>query len=152
MRYFLSAAALSLLAFAFSACSTRPAAATVEISNPWVREPAAMPGVSMDTPGALFMVIRNRGDSPDKLLQVESDIAGVVQVHLTEVDANGVASMHRVDGLEIPAGGEVQLKPGSYHIMLMDMKRELIEGEMIKFVLIFEKAGGLNIEAQVKAP
>jgi hypothetical protein len=152
MRYFLIAAVLSLLTVTSSACSPGSAALAVEVSDPWVRAPAAMSGMSMDTPGALYMVIRNRGDSPDRLLKVESDAAGIAQVHLTEVGANGVASMHQVDGLEIPAGGMVQLTPGSYHIMLMDMKRELMEGEMIKFVLTFEKAGRLEIEAPVKAP
>ena len=108
--------------------------------------------MNMDTPGALFMVIRNRGNIDDRLVNVESDIAGIVQIHETRVDANGVASMFLLDEMEIPAGGEIQFRPGSYHIMLMGMKRELKVGELVRFALTFEKAGRVEIDALVKAP
>lgn len=81
------------------------------------------------------MNIQNHGDSSDMLLKVESDVAKMVQIHLSEVDANGVSSMHEVDGIEIPAGGSAELKSGGYHVMLMGLNRELKEGETTTFTL-----------------
>jgi periplasmic copper chaperone A len=58
--------------------------------------------------------------------------------------------MQKVDRLEIPAGGSVQLKPGSYHIMLIDLTQELKAGEKIEITLNFEKAGAVKVMAEVR--
>jgi copper(I)-binding protein len=76
----------------------------------------------------------------------------MVQIHLSEIDANGVSSMHEVDGVEIPAGGMAELKPGGYHVMIMGLKKEIKEGESITFTLTFRNAGEVTIEAPVRAP
>ena len=104
------------------------------------------------SPTALFMTIHNNARTADTLLKVESDIAEMVQIHLSEIDASGVSSMHEVDGVEIPAGGTAELKPGSYHVMLMGLKRDIKPGDKVAFTLTFKNAGTMTIEAPVKTP
>jgi copper(I)-binding protein len=136
-----------------SACSSPPAAATstgslIQISDPWVR---TAPGSDELAPtAALFLVIHNNGSTADTLTAIQSPAARMAELHLTKVDSNGVASMQHIDELEIPAGGSVQLKPGSYHVMLMGLAPGLQAGSTATFTLIFEKAGAVVIEAPVK--
>jgi len=144
---------LFALLLTLSACgSPAPAAQgpAIVVTNPWVRAVGGMGG--MDATSALFMVIQNNGSATDTLLSVQSDAASMVQIHLSEVDASGVSSMHEVDGIEIPAGGSVELKPGGYHVMLMGLKRELKEGDTVTFILTFKIAGTITIQAPVKMP
>jgi periplasmic copper chaperone A len=144
-------ALLFILALALSACAS-PAPATttsaIEVTNAWVRTVGGMD----NSASALFMNIQNKTDTTDTLLKVESDVAEMVQIHLSEMDANGVSSMREVDGVEIPAGGIAELKSGSYHVMLMGLNRDLKEGDTVTFTLTFKNAGTLTIEAPVKAP
>ena len=65
---------------------------------------------------------------------------------------SGVSSMHEVDGVEIPAGGTAELKSGSYHVMLMGLKRDIKPGDKVIFTLSFKNAGTMTIEAPVKTP
>jgi copper(I)-binding protein len=147
----LLASILILSVMLLSGCSAAPAVPRdpIEISEAWVR---LAPSGDMGANGALFMVIQNHGSAPDTLLRVESDAAHMVQVHMTEVDANGVASMHEVDGVQVPAGGSVEFKSGGYHVMLMGMAENVKEGGTAKFTLVFQHAGPIVIEAPVKAP
>lgn len=125
----------------------------IEVTNAWVRISSGMDSMGDSTStAALFMNIQNNGTAADTLLKVESDVAGMVQIHLSEVDANGVASMSEVAGVEIPAGGMLELKTGSYHVMLMGLNRNLKEGDKVTFTLTFENAGKLIVEAQARNP
>ncbi len=146
---------VSLMIIILSAC-TSPVAnentSPIEISNAWVRAVGDMNSMGNQSATALFLTIQNNADAPDMLLEAKSDVAKMVQIHLSEIDANGVASMHEVEGVEIPANGIAELKPGSYHIMLMGLKQEIKEGDMITFTLVFQNAGSITIEAPVKAP
>ena len=146
-------ALLFVLTLILSACAPSAPAAhgpAIVVTDPWVRAVGGMGG--MDATSALFMVIQNNGSATDTLLKVQSDAAGMVQIHLSEVDASGVSSMHEVDGIEIPAGGSVELKSGGYHVMLMGLKRELKEGDTVTFTLTFKIAGTITIQAPVKMP
>jgi copper(I)-binding protein len=150
---------LAIVVLVLSACAAPGSAAAkppIEVRDAWVRAAAAGGGMAAmsDTSSnsALYLVIKNNGKVSDTLVKAESDAAGMVQIHLGQVDANGVASMHQVEGIEIPAGGTVELKPGSYHIMLMGLKRGLNEGETVSFTLTFKHAGALAVTATVKAP
>ncbi len=140
--------------FVLSACATPSSAKQdppIEVTNAWVRTVGGMRNMSgSDT--ALFMTIQNNTDVADKLLNVKSDAAQMVQIHLSEMDANGVSSMHAVAGVDIPAGGTAELKPGSYHIMLMGLQRDLKEGDKVTFTLTFQNAGTVVIQAPVKTP
>ena len=144
---------LLALILSLSACAPSAPAAqgpAIVVMNPWVRAVGGMGG--MDATSALFMVIQNNGSAVDTLLKAESDAAGMVQIHISEINADGVSSMREVDGIEIPAGGSVELMPGGYHVMLMGLKRELKAGDTITFILTFKIAGTVTIEAPVKNP
>jgi len=134
--------------FIVIACASPANTTSIEITNAWVRAVDS----NMNSATALFLTIQNNTSTPDMLLRAESDVAEMVQIHLSEVDANGVASMHEVAGVEIPANGIAELKPGSYHVMLMGLNKEIKEGNMIEFTLVFQHAGSITIEAPVKVP
>lgn len=144
---------LLLAAAILAACAPAPSGAdAIEVKDAWVRAVPAADAMGMGMNGALYMIITNHGNAPDTLLRVETQASNMAQVHLTEVDANGVSSMHEVPGVEIPAGGSVELKTGSYHVMLMGLKEGVQVGSTASFTLIFQNAGSVVIEAPVKAP
>lgn len=99
-----------------------------------------------------YMGISNEGKTPDRLIGIETDIAKKAEVHITEVSAEGVASMRHIEALEIPAEDTTLLEPGGTHIMLMGLTAPLTEGDMVKATLIFEKAGRVEIEFMVDPP
>src|SRR5690606_33740508 len=74
------------------------------------------------------------------------------EIHITEVSAEGVASMRHIEALEIPAGDTALLEPGGTHIMLMGLTAPLTEGDMVKATLIFEQAGRVEVEFMVDPP
>ncbi|MBZ9772356.1 copper chaperone PCu(A)C [Mesorhizobium sp. CO1-1-8] len=119
----------------------------IEIIHPWSR---ATPEGSEVAAG--YLTLKNLGNSADRLVAATGEIAGMTQIHEMSVDANGVMTMKRLgEGLEIPVGGEVTLKPGSFHIMFMDLKKPVKEGQPFKGTLTFEKAGTVEIEYSVDA-
>lgn len=96
-----------------------------------------------------YLVIRNAGQA-DKLVAVSSELSDKVEIHEMAMKDN-VMQMRMLDkGLEVPASGEVTLKPGSYHLMFMNPKRPLKEGELFKGTLTFEKAGNVPVEFKVE--
>ena len=116
----------------------------LSIGHPWSR--ATPPGADV---GAGYLTIANEGAEPDRLVAATAAIAGRVQIH-TMTEEGGVMTMRALpDGLEIPAGGTVDLAPGGYHLMLMDLAGPLTEGERIPATLRFEKAGTLDVEFAV---
>jgi copper(I)-binding protein len=119
----------------------------LEIIHPHIPQPAA----SAKAAGG-FMAITNNGTETDRLIGVESDIAMKSDVHESKVDANGVGTMTHVDAIEIPPGETINLEHGGYHIMFMGLNGTLTEGEMHKAVLIFERAGRVEIEFQIDPP
>jgi len=131
----LAAVAASLLsAVAFAAEPLK--VGDLEIEGLWAR--ATPPGAVV---AGGFMTITNTGASGDTLVGVASPVAGIGEVHEMKVE-DGVMTMRPLDGgLPIPAGGTVTLKPGGYHIMLVDLKAPLKKGEDVPVTLTFEKAG-----------
>lgn len=126
------------------AASEAPAAA-VSITGPWTRETA-----QGQSAGGGFMTIANPGSAPDRLVSGTSPAAGEVQIHTVSMDG-GVMRMRQLeDGLEIPAGGTVELKPGSFHIMLIDLAQPLKAGSKVPLVLHFEKAGDIEVELDIR--
>jgi periplasmic copper chaperone A len=100
---------------------------------------------------AAYMVLVNNSAEADRLLKAESDVAGAVELHISEVK-NDIMTMRQVQAIDIPAGGQVELKPGGLHVMLIGLKRPLQAGEKISLVLTFEKAGQVMLEVEVKTP
>jgi copper(I)-binding protein len=119
----------------------------LEIIHPNIPQPA-----SSAMAAAGYMGISNAGDEADRLIGVETTVAQSAMLHKTEVNADGVASMAHVEGIDIPANDTVVLESGGYHIMLMGLTQELTEGQMVPGVLIFEKAGRVEMEFAIDPP
>jgi copper(I)-binding protein len=121
-------------------------AGSLDISNPWSR--ATPKGSSV---AAGYMTIKNTGSTPDRLVEGSSDVASKFEVHEMKME-NGVAKMRPVKGgLEIKPGETVELKPGSYHIMFVGLKKPLSAGDHVKATLVFEKAGTVSVDYDVRA-
>lgn len=119
---------------------------TLRIGNPWTR--ATPKGASV---AGCYMRITNSGTAPDRLVGGSSEVAGRFEVH-SMVMEQGVAKMRPVEGgLEIKPGETVELKPGSFHVMLMGLKQPLEKGQKVKGTLKFEHAGKVDIEYAVEA-
>lgn len=122
-------------------------AADIDIGHPWSR--ATPEGAKV---AAGYLVLNNKGGEADRLVSVTAEIAGRAEIHEMAVDQNGVMTMRPLaDGLEIPAGAEVALKPGSFHIMFLDLSRGTKEGESFAGTLTFEKAGTVEVAFKVEA-
>ena len=118
----------------------------LQISQPWTR---ATPKGAAVAGG--YLKITNTGTTPDRLLGGSTDVAKRFEVHEMSMD-NGVMKMRELkSGLEIPPGATVELKPGSYHIMMQELSRPLAKGERVKASLAFEKAGRGDVEFAVEA-
>ena len=137
--------------------SPQNGASSIEIQNAWAR-PAVMMDMSSNSSGdmsssngAAYLTIVNKGSATDKLTSAESDVAETVQIHQTVME-NNVMSMSPVDSIEVPANGKVELKPGGYHIMLVGLKQDLKIGDQIQLTLVFEKAGRIQVDFEVKNP
>ncbi|MCP4380045.1 MAG: copper chaperone PCu(A)C [Hyphomicrobiales bacterium] len=118
----------------------------LEIHKPWTR--ATPPGART---GGGFVVIRNTGEESDRLTGGSSPV-GRVELHTMEI-SDGVMKMRPLtDGLAIPPGETVELKPGEHHIMFVDLAGAIGQGEPLPVTLVFEKAGAIPIEMFVVPP
>ena len=114
------------------------------ISQPWTR---ATPGGAKV--GAGYVTITNRGTAPDRLVGGTAIVSGNVEIHATSV-ADGVMRMRQLEkGIEIRPGETIELKPGGMHLMLMELKKPMTQGERIKGTLVFERAGIAAVEFDV---
>lgn len=119
--------------------------AAIEIEHPFLR--ATPPNAST---GAGYMIIRNKGGEPDRLIGIETEAAGRVEFHRSVIE-NGVAKMVPIEGgIEIPAGGEFGLGFDGSHAMLVDLTAPIGLGQIIMGTLIFEKAGRLEMDFEVE--
>ena len=116
------------------------------IAHPWTR---ATPKSATVAGG--YLKITNTGTTPDRLTGGSTEVARKLEVHEMSMEG-GVMKMRELkNGLEIPPGATVELKPGSYHIMMMNLSRPLAKGEKVKGSLTFEKAGKVDVEFTVEA-
>ena len=142
---------------------------SIKVTGSWARASSATTAA-----GAAYLTIQNTGSSADALVGVSTPAAGTAEVHETFVmgsatppaslgaamgspmpspsglGGSGMMGMRPIARLEVPAGGTIELKPGSYHIMLMELKAELKAGDTIELTLKFEKAGEIIVKAQVR--
>src|SRR5271165_2073484 len=137
-----------LLALATTVAATQEfKAGSIEVDNPWSR--ATPKGATV---AAGYLTIKNTGTAPDRLVGGTSPAAGKVEVHEMSMD-KGVMKMRPVSGgLEIKPGETVELKPGSFHIMMTGLKQQIENGKPFKASLKFEKAGPVEVEFTVVAP
>lgn len=122
-------------------------AGSIEIGHPWSR---VVPEGAKVAAG--YLTLTNTGSEADRLVAVTAEPAGKAEIHEMSVNGEGVMTMRALpEGVEIPAGATVELKPGSYHVMLTGLTRWAKEGETFKGTLTFEKAGTVEIEFKVQA-
>ena len=120
-----------------------PAMAQVTVVDGWSR--ATAPGAKI---AAGYMTIKNAAKTPDKLLSASSPAAEKVETHVT-VKEGDIFRMREVKGYDIPAGGSFELKPGGAHLMLVNVKAPLKEGDKVPLTLHFEHAGQMKAELRV---
>ena len=118
----------------------------IEIEQPWAR--ATPKGATI---GAGYMKLTNTGTEPDRLVGGSIAFARRFEVHSMTME-QGVMKMREVkDGLEIKPGETVELKPGGYHVMFVDLKEPLKQGESVAVTLKFAKAGTVEVKYPVEA-
>jgi copper(I)-binding protein len=145
--------AVAATAFFLAALLAMPASAddvtigTLKITAPWAR--ATPKGAKV---GGGYMTITNTGTAPDRLVSGSTGIAGRFELHEMSMD-NGVMKMRELaQGIEIKPGATVELKPGGYHLMFMNLTQQLEQGQAFKVTLQFEKAGKVDINFAVAMP
>jgi copper(I)-binding protein len=98
------------------------------------------------------MTITNTGKVDDRLVKATAAITATVQLHEMKMEGDVMKMAEIPGGIVIPAGATIELKPKSLHIMFMDLKAPVMEGEEIAGTLTFEKAGTVDIKYEVRAP
>lgn len=132
-----------LAATLVAAGATAWAQSTVKVEEAWAR-----PTVAGQSGGGGFVKITG-GSAPDKLVAASAGISKTVELHKMEMDGN-VMRMRPVDGgIDVPAGGVVQLKPGGLHIMFIGLNKTLKNGDSFPVTLKFEKAGEVKVQMKV---
>lgn len=99
--------------------------------------------------GAVYFVLHNPSDAPDRLVGVQTHRAEKAELH-THVHEGEVMRMERIDSVEVPAGGDVAFKPGGNHVMLFKLTEPLVAGERFPLTLIFEKAGEVKVDVTIQ--
>jgi copper(I)-binding protein len=137
-------AAVLITVLGLAACAAGSSGPQVSVEDAWARPVPAAGGN-----GAVFMRLVNAGDEADQLVGGDSPVAGTVEVHKTTME-EGVMKMEHIPGLEVPPKGEVLLKPGDYHVMLIDVGRSLVPGDTLPITLQFEKSGEMEMDIEVR--
>jgi len=130
-------------ALALGAPSLWAQSATIKVEKPFAR--ATAPGAAV---GGGYATIRNTGAAADRLVGASSPAAARMELHEMAMQGN-VMRMREVKGIEVPANGVAELKPGGYHLMFMELKAPLKQGTKVPVTLKFEKAGEVKVELDV---
>ncbi|MGV3489783.1 MAG: copper chaperone PCu(A)C [Devosia sp.] len=99
--------------------------------------------------GGGYLTIVNAGATADRLVGGSSENARAVEIHEMKMEGDMMKMAKLPDGLEIPAGGTVELTPGGFHLMLLDIIQPLVAGECIEVTLQFEAAGAVPVQLNV---
>lgn len=129
-----------LLAAAFAS----PVRADILIDQAWTRATPAGSQIA-----AAYLHIVNRGPGDDRILSVSSPAAADAMLHMS-LEESGVSKMGHLDSATIPAGGEIAMKPGGMHVMLMGLSHKLAAGEHFPLVVTFEHAGEVETQVEVR--
>lgn len=130
------------IAAVLAACLASSAAAEITVDDPYARSANARAG-------AAFMTIHNSGEADDRLVDVRSDAAQRVELH-THIEEDGVMRMvHVQEGFDLPAGGMIEMKRGSYHVMFMGLNGAFEQGATVPLTLVFESGEEITLEVPV---
>lgn len=133
---------ITLAALIFAAF---PVMAQVTVKDPWVRAT-----VSQQKATGAFMQITSVQDA--RLVEVKAPVAGVIEIHEMKMEKDVMKMRAMPDGLDLPAGKGVELKPGGYHVMLMDLKQQMKEGDTVPITLVIEGKDKKRTTVELKAP
>ena len=132
---------VSALLLVVAGCGQEHTGDPIVVRDAWIREPPPR------SPAAGYLVIENRGGEPVELVAVATEAAEQTEIHVMEYKDDRM-TMRRVEGLQVPAGGEVALKPGGTHLMLMELRQPLRDGDEVELVLRF----GDGTERRIQVP
>ena len=121
----------------------------ISIENAWGR---SLPRAA--TNGAFYMIIKNEGGDTDRLIAGESEACTIVELHESFETEEGAMGMRPVEGgaIEVPAGGQAELKIGGLHIMCIDKLEEFEAGAVLPLTLRFEKSGQIYVDVEIREP
>ncbi|MBB1251086.1 copper chaperone PCu(A)C [Rhizobium sp. G21] len=145
-KTFIRAAVMAAIFAAAPALAHEYKLGQIEIDHPYSR--AMLPGAAV---GGGYLKIVNHGEA-DRLLRVTTSRAKSTQLHEMQMGDDVMTMREMTDGLEIPAHGVLELKPGAFHVMFMNVAEPFKEGERVKATLTFEKAGSVDVDFVVGAP
>ena len=140
----LSSVCLSAIAHGHDHAHRDPEAAVFDIQQVWSR---AMPPSAPS--GAVYFSLQNPANEADRLIGVRTERAERAELH-THVHEGEIMRMQQVEAVEVPASGEVEFKPGGYHVMLFKLSEPLAAGDRFPLTLIFENAGEVTVEVTVR--
>ncbi|MDX1346993.1 MAG: copper chaperone PCu(A)C [Thiomicrorhabdus chilensis] len=141
----LTALALGTLTSLLSVAAMATQAEHIEVSEPYARE--VPPGAPAS---ASFMTLTNNSDQDIKILQADSEVSKVVELH-THTNDNGVMRMRKIPNITVPANGQAVLQPGGLHIMLIGPHKPLKTGQTVEVELIFEDGSHKSVSMPVKS-
>lgn len=137
------------LGLALTACAAQSDA--VQVSGAWARA-ARLDDATSGANSAVYLVLSNSSDTPDRLLKASSSVAKAVEIHQIVLEGDMMQMQLVTDGLETPAHGQVVFEPGGPHIMLIGLTRDLKPGDTVPLTLHFERGGTLTVDAEVRQP
>lgn len=124
--------------------SMQTASSELAVSQAWSR---AMPP-SAPT-GAVYFVLENRGEQPQRLIGAQTPRAEKAELH-THVHQGDMMKMQQIEAVDVPATGKVEFKPGGNHVMLFGLKQPLVAGESFPITLQFENGGEITTEVSIE--
>lgn len=124
-------------------CEQEHTGAPIVVRDAWIREPPPR------SPAAGYLVIENRGGEPVALVALATEAAEQTEIHIMEHKDDRM-TMRQVEKLQVPAGEEVALKPGGAHLMLMELRRPLRDGDEVELLLRFDNGTERLIQVPVR--
>jgi periplasmic copper chaperone A len=131
-----------------SVSTTTPVDVGLVAAGAWMRS-----SPMIDAAGAAYMTITNTGSADDELVDasVPTDVAGLAEIHETAMGEGGMMAMRRVTSIPVPAGQSVELAPGGYHVMVLELVDPLEVGDEVPVTLVFASGIEVTVTAEVRA-
>ena len=132
-------------------CNSKQESEPIMISDVWSRPVKAFNQrmETLEANGVVYCRIQNNSKQSDRLLSVTSGVADVVEIHESKMTDGKMTMRMLKDGLEIPVKTSVELKPGSFHIMLISLNQNLTPGDRFQVIFEFEQAGIIAVQSEV---
>ena len=165
-RVLMLLAAVLVLFVAATACTQAPPAPAasqgISAQNVWARSAKMMGSMPMEgdsnqmqhggANSAVYMVLANGGAAADRLVAAQADVSNAIEIHETKMEGDVMRMAQVEGGIEVPAGGQVELRPGGLHVMLIGLTRDLNVGDKFPLTLEFASGATLTVEAEVRQP